>query len=158
MSGVLCPFAINLRYHCGGAQGDPEVSDFGPRPLGEGTPSFRDLSFESIRASGATVAAAWLDGLAESPIEGVLFRDVSIELAEGSGPARAEMSDWAPPLSRAGFCAFDLRGLRLENVRLSGLEGPPYVLERCEGLRHAECRPEPPSTEAGRASLMDARR
>jgi polygalacturonase len=158
MSGVLCPFAINLRYHCGGARGDPEVADLGARPIGEGTPVFRDLSFESIRASGAGVAAAWLDGLAESPIDEVLFRDVSIELAGDSDPAPAEMSDWAPPLSRAGFCAFDLRNLRLEGLRLRGIEGPAYVLEGCEGLRHSECSPEPPSAREGRASLTSARR
>jgi polygalacturonase len=158
MRDVPCPFTINLRYHCG-ARGASEVVDLEARPFGSGTPAFRGLAFESIRAIGATVAAAWLDGLAESPIEDVSFSNVSIELAEGAAPAPAEMSDWAPPLSRAGFCAFDVRGLRLEGLRLRGQEGPAYVLERCEGILHDACEPEPgPSTTgAGRAFLAASR-
>jgi hypothetical protein len=158
MRDVPCPFTINLRYHCG-ARGVPEVADLGPRPFGEGTPVFRDLAFESIRAVGATVAAAWLDGLAESPIEDVSFTDVSIELGGDSAPAPAEMSDWAPPLSRSGFCAFDVRGLRLDRLRIRGQEGPAYALEGCEGLEQFGCEPEPgPSSIAfGRASLRAER-
>jgi polygalacturonase len=158
MSDVPCPFTINLRYHCGGARGVSEVADLGARPFGAGTPVFRGLSFESIRAVGATVAAAWLDGLAESPIEDVSFTDVSVELGGDAAPAPAEMSDWAPPLSRAGFCAFDVRGLRLERVRLRGQAGPAYVMESCEGLRHSGCDPEPESrlSAEGRSRLLAA--
>lgn len=160
MRDVPCPFTINMRYHCGGARGDPEVADFGPRPFGAGTPAFREIAFESIRAFGATVAAAWLDGLAESPIEGASFKNVSIDLGGDSAPVPAEMSDWAPPLSRAGFCAFDVQGLRLENLYIGGQEGPAYVLGGCEGVRHLGCDPEPAasSSEGGRLSLLSARR
>jgi len=153
MRDVGCPFAINLRYHCG-ARGDEAVADLGPRLRNEGTPVFRDLRFESIRAVGATVAAAWIDGLAESPVEDLAFSRVHIEMDGEADPAPAEMADWAPPLARAGFCAFDVKGLRLEGLRIVGHRGPAYILDGCELLEHADCDPEPSPLFAGRSSLI----
>jgi polygalacturonase len=152
MYDVDCPFAINLRYHCG-ARGDPEVADLGPRPFGPRTPVFRHLSFEFIEAVGAGVAAAWIDGLAESPVADLLFSNVTVELGGEGRPRPAEMSDWAPPLARAGFYAFDVLRLRLDAVRIRGSRGPAYVLGGCEDMSHSACDPEPPDCRTARSML-----
>jgi hypothetical protein len=41
----------------------------------------------------------------------------------------AEMLDDLEPMSRAGFIARNVRGLRLEGVDISGQLGEPFVLE-----------------------------
>ena len=140
MRDVLCPFTMNLHYGCG-AWGDPVVGDRGARTPGESTPHFRDISFNAISASGGRVAAAFLDGLAEAPIERVSFSDVSISMEGGAEPQPAEMADGLEPLARAGFRASNLSGLRLHNLRIEGQEGPAFRFENCEGVEGAFCSP-----------------
>lgn len=134
MEGVACPLAINLRYHCG-AKGDPLVADRGPRPLGPGTPRVRGISIEGLTARGATTAAAWIEGLPESPILDLALRDCHFELAQGTGlgpAAMPEMADGLEALAGAGFLARHVRGLRLSGVRVEGQSGPAFGLEACE--------------------------
>jgi hypothetical protein len=148
MRDTLCPFAINSHYGCG-AWDDPVVGDLGPREVDGGTPRLSDIAFSSITATGSRIAAAWIDGLAEAPILGLSFDDVSIELGGEAGPtsrpesAPAEMSPGAPPLSRAGFRAYNAYGMRLNNLRIRGQEGPAFSLKNCGGLRHSFCDPVP---------------
>jgi polygalacturonase len=143
MSGVLCPFTVNMRYACG-AWGDSVVGDRGAREAGEGTPRLREISVSGLVAGGATVAAAYIDGLAESPVEGLSFADVSISMEGDGPPAPAEMADGAEPISRGGFVASHTRGLRLLGLRISGQRGNAYSLEDCPGLEAWACSPQPP--------------
>jgi hypothetical protein len=131
-----------MHYGCG-AWDDPVVGDPGARETGEGTPRIEGLSFSSITASGARLAAAWIDGLAESPVRGLSFHDVAISLDGEVEAAPAEMSAGAPRLSHAGFRAANVVGLRLSNLRISGQSGPAYVLRSCVGLKHSFCSPVP---------------
>ncbi len=89
MDGVLCPFTMNLYYHCG-ARGDATVSDKNPRPVDDGTPTFRHIHFSHISAAGVKTAAGFLYGLAEMPLEDISFSDVTISLSGGAdaGPPR----------------------------------------------------------------------
>ncbi len=142
MEGVGCPLAINLRYHCG-AKGDGLVADRGHRPVGEGTPRVRRVSLSGMSARGARVAAAWIEGLPESPVEDLELRDIAIELAcgeEGDPPSEPEMADGMELLRRRGFLSRNVRGLRLESVSIAGHEGPAFDFSgEAEGvLRH--CR------------------
>jgi polygalacturonase len=142
MEDTLCPFTINSHYGCG-AWDDPAVADLGLRAVGSGTPAFTDIAFSSITATGARLAAAWIDGLAESPIRGLSFEDVSIELGGEAAPAPAEMSPNAPAISRAGFRAYNVLGLRLANVSIKGQSGPAYRLRGCPDARTYSCEPGP---------------
>ncbi len=134
MEGVAVPLAINLRYHCG-AKGDPLVADRGPRPQGPGTPRVRGISIEGLTARGATTAAAWIEGLPESPILDLALRDCFFGLAPGSalGPAAVpEMADGLEAIAGAGFLARHVRGLGLSGVRVEGQAGPAFGLEACD--------------------------
>jgi hypothetical protein len=146
MQDTLCPFAINSHYGCG-AWDDPVVADLGARELGPGTPSFSDISFSSITASGSRIAAAWIDALAESPIRGLSFNDVSIEMGGEAASGPAEMSPNAPSLSLAGFHAYNVLGLRLNNLRIRGQAGAAYRFKGCADMRHSFCDPEPREEE-----------
>jgi polygalacturonase len=152
MEDTLCPFAINSHYGCG-AWDDPAAADLGAREVDGGTPAFMDISFSSARATGVRRAAAWIDGLAETPIRGLSFEDVSIELAKDAEPGPVEMSPLAPALSRSGFRAYNVVDMRLENLRIRGCDGPAFYLCGCSGLVHDRCEPPPVGVHAvqGRA-------
>ena len=144
MTDVLCPLAINMRYGCG-AWGDPEVSDLGRRERGPGTPSIRGLALSSITAWGARVAAAWIDGLPESPVEGLSLSDVSIEMGGEDEPAPPEMADFVEPRSRSGLVARNVSNMMLLGVRISGHRGPAFEISGSSGLSAAHCSPEDPA-------------
>lgn len=130
MEGVLCPFTLNSHYGCG-AWGDPRVSDRGARPVDRGTPRFRDISLSGVTAVGVTLAAAWIDGLAELPAERVSLSDFTAEMAEGAAASPPEMAEGLPSLARAGIRALNVSGLRLRDCAIRGQDGPAVRLEGC---------------------------
>jgi polygalacturonase len=128
MDGVLCPFTMNLYYHCG-ARGDTTVSDKNPRPVDEGTPTLRHVHFSHISAVDVKTAAAFLYGLAEMPLEDISFSDVTIALCGGADPAHPEMADDIPSMSQAGFFVRNARDLRLDRVQITGQIGPAFDMD-----------------------------
>lgn len=157
MKDCLVPFAINSHYGCG-AWDDPVVADLGKRGQDEGTPRISDLSFSAITASGSRLAAAWIDGLAESPVMGISFSDVSIAMEGDAENAPPEMSSGAPPMSRAGLRAFNVRDLRLSDLRITGQRGPAYVFQGCGPVEHSFCSPEPRWPDARTSRTVSWRR
>ncbi|MGE5249220.1 MAG: glycoside hydrolase family 28 protein [Bacteroidota bacterium] len=138
MDGVLCPFTMNLYYHCG-VRGDANVSDKNARPVDEGTPTFRHIHFSHISASGVKTAAGFLYGLAEMPLDDISFEDVRISLSvDDNGDHHPEMADDIPRMSRAGFFIRNARNVRLEHVSITGQVGEAFDLD---GSVEADFRP-----------------
>jgi polygalacturonase len=129
MDGVLCPFTINLYYHCGGARGDPIVADKSPRPVDAGTPVFRGIHFSHITAVNVKLAAGFLYGLAEMPLEDISFSDISIELSGGAAPAYVEMADNIPRMAQTGLFVRNARKLRFHSVSIRGQGGEAFDLD-----------------------------
>lgn len=128
MDGVLCPFAMNLYYACG-AWGDPVVSDKRPHPVSGSTPHFRHIHLSHITAHGARLAAAWLYGLPEMPLEDVWLSDIVVLMDPDAEPGYPEMADDMELLRRAGVFVRHACGLRLHNVQVRGQLGPALALE-----------------------------
>jgi len=128
MTDVLCPFTMNLYYHVH-KRGDPIVSDKNARPIDPGTPQFRRIHFSHITARDVQYAAAFLYGLPEVPIEDVSFDDVSISMAANAQSGMPDMMDGLAPMSRAGFFARNVRGLRLRDVRVENQIGEAFLIE-----------------------------
>jgi len=128
MDGVLCPFTMNLYYHIG-VRGDPVVSDKNHRPVDESTPRFRNIHISQVSAVNVKIAAAFLYGLAEMPLEDISFSDVSITLSDHAETGPAEMADDIPSMSRAGFFVRNARRLRLDHVNIQGQIGPALDMD-----------------------------
>jgi hypothetical protein len=131
MRDVLVPFTVNLYYHFL-AKGNAVVADRSARPVDAGTPRVRRIRFGDITADDAHYAAAFLYGLPESPIEDVTFRDVAIRMSEDARSGMAEDLDDLEPMSRAGFIARNVRGLRLDGVEVRGQAGEPFIFDNVE--------------------------
>jgi polygalacturonase len=123
MTDVLCPFTMNLYYACG-AWGDQTVSDKRPHPVTDGTPRFRRIHFSNVTAREAHLAAAFLYGLAEMPLEDVSLSNVSISMAADAAAGYPEMADGMELMQRVGIFVRNARWLRLHNVEVSGQLGP----------------------------------
>lgn len=124
MEDVLCPLTMNLYYHCNGGRGVAKVASREAQPIDAGTPAFRQVSLSGIRATGVKLAAAWVWGLPEAPVEGLSLKDVSIVMDEDwDVPGEVEMADGVAPVTGQGFFARNVRGLELNRVTISGVKG-----------------------------------
>ena len=126
MDGVLCPFTMNLYYHCNGAKGDTTVSDKQPRAVESGTPAFRNIHYSHITAVDVKIAAGFFYGLAEMPLEDISLTDISISLTGGAEPGYPEMADDIPSMFQAGFFIRNARNIRLDNVQVHNQLGPAF--------------------------------
>jgi polygalacturonase len=128
MTGVLCPFIMNL-YYGPGAWGAERIADKSAWPVDAGTPRFRRIHFSHITARQVQYAAAFLYGLAEMFIEDVTFEDVAVSMALDAEAGNPAMAPGISAMQRAGFCARNVRGLRLRDVEVSGQVGPALTVE-----------------------------
>lgn len=128
MNSVMCPFTMNLFYHCG-ARGNPVVSDKNHHPVDEGTPRFCNIHISHVSAKDVRIAAGFLYGLAEMPLEDISFSDISISLSGSADPGHPEMADDIPTMSRAGFFIRNARRLRFNNVVIDGQVGPAFDID-----------------------------
>ncbi|MCI0478077.1 MAG: glycoside hydrolase family 28 protein [Anaerolineales bacterium] len=127
MRDVLCPFTINLYYHIN-KRGDKVVSDRTARPLDEGTPRVRHIHLCHVTARGAKIAAGFVYGLPEMPVEDLTLDDVSITLDRDAEPGYADMADDIPQQRTAGFFARNVRGLRLRDVEITNQIGEAFLV------------------------------
>jgi polygalacturonase len=129
MDGVLCPFTMNLYYNCGGAQGNKTVADKNPLPIDNGTPVFRRIQISHVTAVDVKIAAGYLYGLAEMPLEDISFADISVSLSGGAEPGYPEMADDIPSMSQTGFFVRNARRIRFERVSVTGQIGAAFDVD-----------------------------
>lgn len=136
MEDVLCPLTMNLYYHCNGGRGVAKVASRHAQPIDATTPAFRQVSLSGIRATGVKLAAAWVWGLPEAPIEGLSLKDVSIVMDESWTTAgEVEMADGVEPVTGQGFFARNVKNLVLSRVTISGVKGPLFDADGSVNVR-----------------------
>ena len=128
MRDVLCPFTMNLYYHVN-ARGDKTVSDKQPRPVNDGTPRIRHVHLSHITARGAKIAAGFVYGLPEMPIEDLTLDDISITMDRMAEPGYADMADDIPQMQAVGLFVRNVRGLRLRDVEITNQIGEAFLVE-----------------------------
>lgn len=125
MKGVLTPFTVNSYYWCCDPDGHSEyVSCKTPLPVDDRTPKIRSLVFRNIEAVDAHVAAGFIYGLPESPIDSIIMENVSVSFAENCTPEYPAMMAEVEPCTRMGMFIRNCTDLSLNNVHVSGQEGP----------------------------------
>lgn len=124
MEDVQCPFVFNMYYHCGSEGKRDLVRSKAPLPVTGGTPRLSDVSISSVSVRGCTACAGFFFGLPEQPVEGVLMRDVRVEMAPSPAAAVPAMMDDCPPMAGAGFYLRNARRVRFESVTGTNLLSP----------------------------------
>lgn len=133
MEGVLTPFVVNMWYNCC----DPDrYSQYNTTreclPVDARIPHLGKFSFRNIRCVGAQVAACYIDGLPEMPIDEVAFTDVEIGFARDAKPGRAAMLNNGRDTCRMGLYLDNVRKASFERVTITNVDGEPVLTGNCE--------------------------
>jgi polygalacturonase len=119
MKGVGCPVVMHLFYECGAKPEEiAALSDRNPRPVTETTPCIRNIKITNVTADNARVAAAFLLGLPERPIENILFENVKITLAKDGKSARPAMAFGVKEMQGQGIVAEFVKDIIQRNVSI----------------------------------------
>ena len=132
MDGVLTPVVINMWYNCC----DPDryseyVWSRQKLPVDRRTPHLGSFRFADMVCTGAQVAACYIDGLPERPIDAVTFENVTVEFDPAAKPGVPAMQNFARERCRLGLFFENVERVRLENVRLVGADGDEVIADRC---------------------------
>jgi hypothetical protein len=135
MEGVLTPVAINLWYNCCDPDRDSEyVWSREHLPVDDRTPYMGSFHFKNLLCTDAEVAACYIDGLPEAPIGEVTFENVDIRFSPEAKPGVPIMENFAKQRCRLGMYFDNVRRIRLENVRLSNVDGENLIADHYEKL------------------------
>lgn len=120
MQHVGCPFVVNCYYCCGSTPDDDYINSKALLKVDERTPILRDMRFINITAKYTTIAAGFLYGLPESPIDKLVFKNVDIEIVDDNdvSPAYPAAMHGISPMKAAGWMVFGVAQIRMDNVNI----------------------------------------
>jgi len=135
MDKVLTPIVINMWYNCC----DPDryseyVWSREKLPVDDRTPHLGSFAFRNMECTGAEVAACYIDGLPESPIDEVTLENISVSFAEDARPGMPSMKNQNQEQCRLGLYLDNVKKIRVKNVKLQGVEGKPLVADHYEDV------------------------
>ena len=135
MDKVLTPIVINMWYNCC----DPDryeeyVWCRDPLPVDHRTPHLGSFAFRNMECTGAEVAACYIDGLPESPIDEVALENISVSFAQDARPGMPSMKNQNQEQCRLGLYLDNVKNIRVKNVKLHGVEGKALVADHYEDI------------------------
>lgn len=135
MEKVLTPIVINMWYNCV----DPDrfteyVWSREHLPVDDRTPHMGFFEFKNMECVDAEVAACYIDGLPESPIDRVEFENISVKFAENSQPGIPAMQNFAEKRCRLGLYLDNVREISLKNVKVEGAVGDKVIADHYESI------------------------
>jgi len=135
MDGVLCPIVVNL-FYAPGAGESKKFAEATSQPVTEATPKFAHLRFSNIMARNVKLAAGYLVGLPEMPLEDVCCDNVSVFMDPKSKTAgRPDMSPGIASIARGGFIANRVDGLTIRNVQIHDQIGERFLIRDCKDIK-----------------------
>lgn len=142
MKKVMCPFTLNLYYHCGTTVEDRHVWEKKPYPVTEATPIFRRIHLSNITAREVGTAAAFMYGLAEMPVEDITLENVSIHMDRDAKPGSPDMAHYIEKMKQKGIICINAKNVRFNNVTISEHEGPAFIIQDSTDMEISRCRAE----------------
>lgn len=135
MEKVLTPIVINMWYNCC----DPDrfseyVWSREKLPVDHRTPHLGSFAFRNMECTGAEVAACYIDGLPESPIDEVTLENIRVSFAQDARPGVPAMKNQAQEHCRLGLYLDNVKTIRVKNVALCGVVGKALVADHYESV------------------------
>lgn len=135
MDKVLTPVVINMWYNCCDPDRNTEyVWSRKPLPIDDRTPHLGSFVFRNMECTNAEVAACYIDGLPESPIDDVTLENIRVSFSPDAKPAIPAMENFAQERCRLGFYLDNVRKIRIRHVRLSGAKGEKLIADHYENI------------------------
>jgi hypothetical protein len=80
-----------------------------------------------MECTGAQVAACYIDGLPESPIDKVVLENIRVSFAEDAVPGVPAMQNFAQQRCRLGLYLDNVTDIAVKNVTLNGVDGEKLI-------------------------------
>ena len=133
MERVLTPIVINLWYNCCDPDAHSEyVWSREKLPVDDRTPHMGSFTFRNMECVDTEVAACYIDGLTEMPIESVTLENVSVSFADDAKPGLPAMQEFMEPKRKLGLYMNNVRNVTVKNVKLRGVEGEKLITVNSE--------------------------
>lgn len=130
MLDVSTPFTVNPFYYCDPDGKSQYVATREILPVDSRTPAIKNLTYKNIKATGVKIAAGYIAGLPERPIENLNLENIHIEITtEEIEESEVEMFIDCPVTKKRGFILENIKNLNLKNVQLKGIEGEEYDIK-----------------------------
>ena len=124
MDGVLTPIVINMWYNCVDPDGNSDyVQGRDPLPVDERTPHLGRFTFKNMVCTGTEVAACYVDGLPEMPVDSVTLQNIRVSYAENAREGVPAMMTNAQKRRKLGLYFDNVKNVTLRNVTIEGCEG-----------------------------------
>lgn len=123
MDRVMCPFVFNMYYFCGPGGKEDSVRSKVPAPVDETTPALKDIFISGVSARRCSACAGFFYGLSERPVEGVVLRDIRVEMEPGAPDGTPAMMADCPRMAGEGFYLRNASNVRLVNTSVLNLRG-----------------------------------
>ncbi|MBQ6520314.1 MAG: glycoside hydrolase family 28 protein [Anaerolineaceae bacterium] len=135
MEGVRTPVVMNMYYNCC----DPDryteyVWSREHLPVDDRTPHLGSFHFYNLDCTDAEVAACYIDGLPEMPIDEVCFKDCRISFKEDAKPGVPAMENFAKQRCKLGLYLDNVKKIVIDNVKLEGVDGDEIIANHHEEL------------------------
>ena len=135
MDRVLTPIVINMWYNCVDPDCHSEyVWSREHLPVDDRTPHLGSFAFRNMECTGTEVAACYIDGLPESPIDRVELENIQISFAPDARPGIPAMKEFAEECCRLGLYLDNVRDIAIKNVQLDGETGKKIVVDHYETI------------------------
>ena len=136
MDGVLTPIAVNLWYNCCDPDRESEyVWSREKLPVDDRTPRMGRFHFRNLTCENAEVAACYIDGLPEAPIDKVALENIRISFSPDAKPGIPIMENFAKERCRLGLYLDNVRRVRVNNVQVTGQDGKKLIVNHCDDLQ-----------------------
>lgn len=127
MHEVLVPLAVNSMYFCDPDGHSDYVQTREKLPVDDRTPSIGTIVMEHVRADGAA-NVGYVLGLPERPVEHLIIRDTTVQMAPEAEPIACIMADGIPKTVGMGLIVENVA--HFENgMQVEGLSGEPVVFQ-----------------------------
>ena len=98
------------------------------------TPHLGSFHFYNLDCTDAEVAACYIDGLPEMPIDEVCFKNCSISFREDAKPGVPAMENFAEERCKLGMYLDNVKRIVIDNVKLEGVDGENIIARHHEEL------------------------
>ncbi len=135
MEGVLTPIVINMYYRCVDPDGDSDyVQTREALPVDGRTPFLGRFAFRHMTCEDVEVAACYIDGLPERPVEEVVLEDIRFTYKPDAQPGVPAMFTNAPAHCKTGLYCNNVRRVEVRDVTLEGAAGEELIASGVEQI------------------------
>jgi polygalacturonase len=103
MDGVRTPLVVNAHYFCDPDGKSDAVQNRAPAPVSATTPRLSDITFSRVKTHNVHHAVAYVLGLAEVPVTGLVIEDVEATYAPEAAAKPPAMALGVPALRHGGI-------------------------------------------------------